>query len=105
MANIKKKEKDYKSVVITVRATQEQKERIKKKAEKSKQSVSTYMLEMCLYKRQVNSVREQKRLESLIRTQDALFCLGRSLERYYPINETKEALKYLEEELKKLWDY
>lgn len=105
MANIKKKDADCKNAIITVRATQEQKEKIEKKAKNNKQSLSMYMLETCLYKKHVNTINEQKRLEHLIRAQDALECLGRSLKKEYPTADTQDVFNRLKEEVKMLWQY
>lgn len=105
MSNIKKKDTDCKNVIITVRATQEQKEKIEKKAKNRNQSLSMYMIETCVYKKHVNTVNEQKRLEHLIKAQDALECLGRSLMKEFPTADTQDAFNRLKEEVKMLWQY
>lgn len=105
MSNYKKKENNVKSALISVRATEAQKELISKNAKRKDMSVSEFLIKRGTERSYVRSKKEEQKIQQLVRTEESLNRLRIELSRYYLSDGIENCFNKVEEEMNKLWDY
>ncbi len=94
---------EWKDATITARVTKEEKEKIKKRAEKEGKSASQYMTDAALAGMERRSSKDMKRVRILINNQNIFNDIYRILQDGSVSEELCEKIDELAEEENKLW--
>lgn len=94
---------EWKNETITVRVTSEEKQKIKKQAEKEKKSASQYMTDAALAGMERRSSKDKKRVQVLINNQNILNDIFTILQGETVSKELYGKIAELAEEENRLW--
>lgn len=98
-----RKKSEWKDVTITARVSKEEKEKIKKQAEKEGKSASQYVTDAALAGRERRSSKDKKRVKVLINNQNILNDIFKMLQNGSVPEELRIKIAELAEEERKLW--
>ena len=105
MANIKVDSQKLKNETISVRCSNTQKKELEKRADKSHQTVSAYLLEKGLEKRKYTcTAKKKKKAEAYVETTEFIKQLQLHLKLLYADENSYDLLDEIEKGVKKLWD-
>ncbi len=98
-----RKKTEWKDTTITARVTEEEKNKIKKQAEKERKSASQYMLDAAMAKMERRSSKDKKRVRALMDNQNTLNDIFKRLQEESVSEELYKKIVELAEGENKLW--
>ena len=105
MANIKRSAQTLKSEIISVRCSDMEKKELEKRANKNKQSVSSYLLEKGMEKRKyTQTAKRKKKAEQMVKATEIIKQLKFNMKVNYADEDTYALLEEMEGVIRKLWD-
>lgn len=100
-----RKKIEWKDATITARVTAEEKEKIRKQAEKEKKSASQYITDAALAGMERRSSKDKKRVQTLINNQNILNDIFKMLKEEPVSEQLHEKITELAQEENRLWQY
>ena len=103
MGNLRKGNEYKKTQTISIRVTEVQKSKIGKEAKANHMSISDYMVKKTTEKGNVAINREEKRIYRLVKTEEAMQNLLKTMRKFGMNTELSSAVDNLEKEVNLLW--